>query len=217
MMRILFLQADCKEHPLDLAGEYKAIKNALLRSKYRDQFDLSFQPSVRVEELEECLLLDRPSIVHLACYSSEEGEEGMWIQDKNGKTKIKTSSFFSNLFSIVNPDKNIRCVVLNTCNCKKIAEAISKNVSCVIGQEALISDKGAIEFASKFYEALGSGRNVNNAFDLAASNLQSVQEAMTLSEKYKISRPVLKYAPGVDPSKVFLTNMPRSQIRRQII
>ncbi len=111
-----------------------------------------------------------------------------------------SQNFLTNLFGVVNRDRNISCVLLNTCNCKKTTEAISKHVDCVIGQEGLISDEGAIGFASNFYLGLGVGRSINNAFEIACDVLQSVQETTEI-----ISSPVLKYAPGVDPSKVILT------------
>ena len=46
------------------------------------------------------------------------------------------------------------------------ALAIAENIDCVVGMGKGISDVSAIKFAASFYQALGFGRSVKDAFDL---------------------------------------------------
>lgn len=47
------------------------------------------------------------------------------------------------------------------------AEAIAEHIPYVIGMSAGIKDKAAIEFAVGFYDALGAGKEIDDAFRFA--------------------------------------------------
>jgi hypothetical protein len=68
------------------------------------------------------------------------------------------------LFSILKD--NIRCVLLNACYSQKQAQGIAAHIDCVIGMSDKIADASAIGFAAAFYQALGFGRSMKEAFDL---------------------------------------------------
>jgi hypothetical protein len=74
----------------------------------------------------------------------------------------------------------------------------SKYVPCVIEMSTAISDEAAIKFAASFYRGLGYGRSVNSAFELGCNDI-------ALHNIPKEATPKLKYAPGVDPAKVYFT------------
>jgi hypothetical protein len=207
LIRILFLAADVEEVKLDLVGEYKGINLALLKSKYRDQFDIRFIPSARLEELQEYLLLYEPNVVHFAGSSTQ---EAVRIQDANGKTRRLSESAFSNMVGTANSRRNIRCVLINTGYSKSMAEALSRHIDCVIGQETLITDNEAIKFASSFYLTLGSGYNINGAFNNACIALESADDTSEIIMSTSRPAPILKYAPGIDPANVFLVRNHRN-------
>lgn len=54
----------------------------------------------------------------------------------------------------------------------KQAAAISKNIDYVIGMRKDIDDKAAIEFAAGFYDALGAGKPVEEAFEFGRNAIQ---------------------------------------------
>ena len=91
---------------------------------------------------------------------------------------------------------NIRCVVLNACYSHPQAQAIAGVVDCVVGMPGVIGDQAAIRFSSSFYQALGYGKDVKAAFDLA-----SVQ--LALEGLASEGMPVL-LAVRVDPGQVIL-------------
>jgi hypothetical protein len=198
IIRILFLAANPKDtQQLQLNKEYKRIDEELQKSKERDKFDVQQRQEVSVRELQPLLLRFEPGIVHFSGHGSE--ESALVFQNEQENTEIAPPSALTNLFQIINSDeKTIQCVVLNACYSERQAEAISKYVPCVVGMSNAISDEAAIKFAASFYRALGFGRSVNSAFLFGRNDidLQNIPEEAT---------PKLKYAPGVDPAKVYLT------------
>jgi len=198
MIHILFLAANPKDtQQLQLNKEYKRIDDELQKSRDRDKFELQQRQEVAVTELQSLLLRFEPEIVHFSGHGSP--ESALVFQSADGNAEIIPPIALANLFSLVNSDKKkIQCVVLNACYAERQAEAIAKYVPCVIGMSTAISDEAAIVFAASFYRGLGYGRSVNNAFELGRNDilLQNIPEEAT---------PKLKYAPGVDPAKVFLT------------
>jgi hypothetical protein len=75
----------------------------------------------------------------------------------------------------------IECVVLNACYSDVQAEAIAKTIPCVIGMTDSVSDDAALQFAIGFYDALGAGRSIEEAFNFGrnAIALQSIPEHLT--------------------------------------
>ena len=79
-----------------------------------------------------------------------------------GKTKPVPHEALKELFSLVSSDT--KCVVLNACYSHVQAQAISQHIDYVIGMKHAISDSAAIAFAVGFYQALGGGRTIVDAF-----------------------------------------------------
>jgi hypothetical protein len=67
---------------------------------------------------------------------------------------------------------NIQCVILNACYSIGQAEAISQHIDFVIGMKSSISDAKAICFSKTFYQALGYGKCIRDAFDSANAQLE---------------------------------------------
>lgn len=63
--------------------------------------------------------------------------------------------------------RHVECVILNACQSEAQAEAIAEHIPYVIGMSAGIKDKAAIEFAVGFYDALGAGKEIDDAFRFA--------------------------------------------------
>jgi hypothetical protein len=89
-------------------------------------------------------------------------------------------------------------VVLNACFSRPQAEAIVEVIDCAIGMNKAIGDEAAIVFAAAFYQSIGFGRSVEEAFESgkAALMLEGIPEEST---------PELLVRKGVDPSAIFLS------------
>ena len=88
-------------------------------------------------------------------------------------------------------------IVLNAWYSGPQAEAIVEVIDCAIGMNSSIGDEAAITFAAHFYQAIGFGRSVKEAFEAgkAALMLEGIPEERT---------PELLVRKGVDPSTIFL-------------
>jgi len=100
---------------------------------------------------------------------------------------------------------NLRLVVLNACNTRPQAEALTEVVDCVVSMNRTISDRAAIKFAASFYGALAFGRSVRKAFDQGVARLSA--EGIAESDT-----PELLMRAGVDASQVALVGPARSKV-----
>jgi hypothetical protein len=115
---------------------------------------------VRVSEFRRGLLDHTPQIVHFAGHG--EGVDGILLEDDNGKATQVPTSALAELFGLF--VKDVECVLLNACYSEVQADAIAQHIPFVIGMKADISDAAALEFAVGFYDALGAGRSIEDAF-----------------------------------------------------
>lgn len=152
---------------LRLDEEVREIGEGLRRSKCRDQFTVSSIRAVRLRDLRRALLDFEPNIVHFTGHGSM---NGLLVEDAVGlSTRISTAAL-SSLFELFS--NQIECVVLNACYSARQATAIKKHIDFVIGMRKEIKDKAAIEFSVGFYDALGAGRNIEEAFRFGCSAIQ---------------------------------------------
>lgn len=166
-VRILFLGASPQGAPaLRLDQEVRDIDQALRQSEFREKFDLKPQLAVRSVDLQGALLRHRPEIVH---FSGHGEVDGIFLEDENGQIRKVEAGVLARILGVFK--KQIRCVVLNACSSQEQAEAIAKDIDCVIGMSVEIGDRSAARFAAAFYQALGFGSSVRTAFDLGCAQI----------------------------------------------
>jgi len=152
---------------LRLDQEVREIEAELLRAKNRDSFDLISKWAVRVDDLARALLDYNPQIIHFSGHGG--GDEGLALEDDNGKLQLVKTDPLARLFKLAR--NTVQCVVLNACYSQVQAVAIHQHIDCVIGMQKAIGDKAAIQFASKFYQALAVGHSFQYAYDFACTVL----------------------------------------------
>lgn len=133
-------------------------------------------PAVRIQDLQQAMLDKAPQMVHLCGHGK--GEEGLVFEDDTGQPKPVSGKALAGLFSLFAAE--VECVVLNGCYSQVQAEAIAQHIPYVIGMTRAVGDRVAIAFASAFYNALGSGRDVEFAFRFGCNAVQ-----MEGSEEYE--------------------------------
>jgi CHAT domain-containing protein len=175
--RVLFLGANPQGAPaLRLDQELREIDLALRQAEFRDRFDLRQQLAVRSVDLQAALLRHRPEIVH---FSGHGEVDGIFLEDETGQIRKVEGSVLARILGVFK--KQIRCVVLNACSSQEQAEAIAKDIDCVIGMSIEIGDQAAARFAASFYQALAFGSSVRTAFDLGCAqiDLEGLDEGST--------------------------------------
>ena len=176
--KILILAASpVDQAKLRLDVETREIDQGLRRSRHRDKFQLEKQGAVRIDDLHRALLDTEPQIVHFCGHGT--GEDGLVFEDELGNAKVASTEALANLFELF--AGKIECVVLNACFSQVQASAIVQHVGYVIGMNKAIGDKAAIKFSIGFYDALGGGRSVEDAYKFGryAIQAESISEHLT--------------------------------------
>ncbi len=175
---ILFLAAD----PTDAARlrqgkEFREIQEKVQLSKNRKQFELYQQMSARPADISQAMLDVQPQIVHFSGHGTASGT--LSFENILGKTQPVTPKALAELFAQF--AEHVNCVILNACHSEMQANAIVQHVDCVIGMNQAISDKAAIAFSIGFYQALGAGRSIEDAYKLGCIqiSLQGFSENLT--------------------------------------
>jgi len=169
IQKIIVLAANPKTtQQLRLDQEIREIDEGLRRSKNRDLFSIEIRLAVRTEDMRRALLDIEPRFVHFSGHG--EGEEGILLEDETGYPKLVRAEPLANLFKLFS--KHIECVVLNACYSEFQSEAINKHINCVIGMKQAIGDKAAIKFSTGFYDAIGAGRAIEDAFEFGRNAIE---------------------------------------------
>lgn len=194
MVKVLFLAANPqRSSPLQLDNEAREIGNKIRASKYRDDLELVTRWAIRPDDLQQSLLEIEPHVLHFSGHGTE--DEAIVLVGEHENAAPVTKEALRHLLSVLKD--NLRLVVLNACYSRPQAEAIVECIDCAIGMNSAITDRAALLFAGSFYRALGFGRNVSQAFELARSTLK-------LEGIPNDATPELLVRSGVDPTRVFL-------------
>lgn len=166
--RILILSANPKGTArLRLDKEVSEIDEGLRRAKLRDRFVIESRWAVRFRDIRRALLDHEPHIVHFSGHGSD---DGLFVEDEMGLSVHLSSNALSSLFKLFSNE--VECVILNACHSASQADAISKHVKHVIGMNKEIMDKASIEFSVGFYDALGAGKSVEEAFEFGRNAIE---------------------------------------------
>lgn len=187
---ILFLTANpAGTTKLDLDREAREVGEELQRAKKRDEFELEQKRAVRLQDLRRAMFDHKPYIVHFSGHGMPDGlilendktrnfrpvKDGDAVEDEQSSAVNAYSNFFR-LFA-----NQVECVLLNACYSKPFAEAIGKHIKYVIGMKKAIGDEAAIQFAVGFYQAIGAGFSIEDAFESGktAIQMQNIPEHLT--------------------------------------
>jgi len=177
--KILFLSASPESDTRKRVDiEYREIKRELQGGDYRDLFDLETETAIQLRTLSSALMKQKPQIVHFSGHGKSGGLE------VEGETQHESYVIpdvkLQNLFKIFKEKYQMTCVVLSSCYSEAQAEAISKLGLYVAGMNSTVEDRAAIEFSIGFYQALGEGLPIAEAFELGKFQMTTGSELPVL-------------------------------------
>lgn len=176
---ILFLSADpSAASRLRIGEEFREIQEKITLAKQRDFLNLKLpQLSLRPQDVSQAMLDFQPHIVHFSGHGSSDG--ALCFENTTGGIHLVEPDALAALFNQFTPP--LMCVLLNACYSEVQAKTISKHVKYVIGMNQAIGDRAAIAYAVGFYQALGAGRNIENAHKLGGVQirLETIPEYQT--------------------------------------
>lgn len=193
IIKVLLLSANPIDSPLNIDEEFRAIDQKIRNSEHREHVALIKHGAVRLEDVASLLMRHMPHVVH---FSGHGAASGIALTGADGKGRVVPPDALANIFRTLKD--NVRVVFLNACDSAPQAEAIVSVIDCAVGMSNEIEDDAAIAFAAAFYEVLGYGRSVQNAFDLAVVQLECAGADRSLAKLYKRQT--------VQPSDIILVN-----------
>ncbi len=186
--KILFLASNpSSTGRLKLDKEIREIEEGLRRANHRDSFELIQKWAVRPADLRRAMLDENPQIVHFSGHGvttglTEEAVEGsrnlifeeeetnlndydggIVVEDDQGNMKVLPAKALASLFKLF--EGSVRCVLLNACYSQSQAKELKPHVPYIIGMNKAVPDNAAIVFATGFYDALGAGKDIAEAFE----------------------------------------------------
>ncbi|BAN01054.1 hypothetical protein YM304_07400 [Ilumatobacter coccineus YM16-304] len=162
---------------LAIDAEFDLIENSVQLGSHRQHLRIVLSRDTEAGELVAKMLGEKPSVVHFSGHGNQQSE--LFFENEHGQSVAvgvdQLSKMFAGFSGVV------RCVVLNACYSVPQAEAIAHHADCVVGMSDRVSDAAAHTFATNFYKAMASGRDVATSFDLAVVNidLAGIPEAKT--------------------------------------
>ena len=153
---------------LQLEEEANRIRLRLQEGEVGKNYIVKVERAVQVEELSKYLLQYEPLILHFSGHGSPNGE--IILNNSQGQAQLVSPEAMAELLAVLRG--RIECVVLNACFSLEKADALARQVNCVVGMSKEIGDRSAVTFAAGFYRGLGFGRGYYNAFELGRNEIK---------------------------------------------
>ena len=167
---ILFIAGDrggSQQNQLQIPAEYEVIQGALRASEYRDLISLGNPILAATREKLARVYRHRPKIIHFAGHGDERSLS--IIEAYAGlahETAFSAEEFRAVLGTI---EEDVMLCVLNACESERLARDLvdADVVEFAVAWANKVSDSTAITFSRALYGALGDGRTIRDAFDIA--------------------------------------------------
>ena len=94
---------------LRLEREVRQIEDILERAQKREKFDLKSKLAVRIEDLQESIIKEKPRIVHFCGHGV--GSRGLVLETESGQQQLVNTQALGDLFKLF--ETQVECVMLN--------------------------------------------------------------------------------------------------------
>jgi hypothetical protein len=182
--RILFIFGDrggSRVNQLQSPKEYHAIQDAIHACKHRDAIDLANPILVATREKLAMAYRSRPSIIHFAGHGDERSLS--IVEDYTVLANETPLDGEQLLDAIRTMEHRVRLCVLNACLSSELAKRLVECniVDCAVGWSIKVEDSAAISFSAALYSAIGDGRTLSDAVDVARVAIGASKEALVLA------------------------------------
>ncbi|HVO54691.1 MAG TPA: CHAT domain-containing protein [Solirubrobacterales bacterium] len=191
---VLFLaSAPEDQDALRLDKETREIEKRVRSSEHRDSIYFRARMARQLVDLLDDLNEVRPAILH---FSGHGDQSGLAFEDESGATAALDNALLGRLLDAA--AQGVRLIVFNSCDSASQAELAVRHVDLAIGMDASIDDEDAKVFAGQFYNSLGFGHSIADAFRQAKVHVELSGGDGEV--------PALFSAEEVDPETVVLVN-----------
>jgi hypothetical protein len=171
-LSVLFLAADPASYnnaelPLALDEEIHLIRDRLRGTKFQHQILIDSQWAVRPQDLLRTLNETIPDILHFSGHGTHTSE--LVLAGPDGEPQPVSVDAIELLFSAFSG--RIKIVLLNACYSEGQARAITRYVDAALGMNGTVGDEAARFFAASFFEVIGWGQSLQEAFEKARTGV----------------------------------------------
>lgn len=167
---VLFLASSPEDQAtLRLDKEAREIEKRVRASDYRGSIYFRTRMARQLQDLLDDLNEVRPTVLHFSGHGSD---SGLAFEDENGSTQALDNGMLSRLLDAA--AGGVQLVLFNSCDSASQAEVAVQHVDLAIGMDTAIDDEDAKVFAGQFYNSLGFGRSVAEAFRQAKVQVELV-------------------------------------------
>lgn len=196
---VLLLASSPDDQPtLRLDKETREIEKRVRASDYRDSIYFRPQMARQLHDLLDGLNEVRPTILHFSGHGSD---TALAFEDDSGSTQALDNALLGRLLEAA--AGGVRLILFNSCDSVAQAEVAIQHVELAIGMDAAIDDEDAKVFAGQFYNSLGFGLSVAEAFRQAKVQVELAGGDSDAARLF--------CAKDVDPEVVVLVNPDASQ------
>jgi hypothetical protein len=167
-VRVMFVAANpVALDKLSLSEEARRIEERLRGTPGERRIEFRWRWHADAEGLIDALHLGIPDVLHFAGHGTKDGS--LLLQTAEGAPHPLTPAALAALLAA--RQERPRVVVLNACYSVIMAQALLPLADAVIGMRDAVEDAAARTFAVEFYKAIGHGRPLQEAFELARASL----------------------------------------------
>lgn len=142
---------------LRTAEEDRTLRESIQLSPKRDHFEVETLNAATIDDLRRALLRKPFDVVH---FSGHGTQTGLVFEDTLGRLMVPQSAALADLLQ----RRKVRVALLNACYSLSVGKIAAIGMDYTIASTGPISDPGAIEFTRGFYDALGAGTDVPDAY-----------------------------------------------------
>jgi hypothetical protein len=171
--------------PLRTAEEDRTLRESLRLSVKRDAFEVETLNAATIDDLRRALLRKPFHIVH---FSGHGTQRGLVFEDVQGNLMVPQSADLADLLQ----RRGVRVALLNACYSLSVGKITALGLDYTVASSGPISDPSAIEFARGFYDAIGAGTDVPDAYaeGLSAARLKGLNIDAVLLRKGEEYAPI---------------------------
>lgn len=144
--------------PLRTAEEDRTLRESVQLSPNRDAIIIETLHAATVDDLRRSLLRRHFDIVH---FSGHGTQTGLVFEGIGGRLIIPSSEELAALLK----RHKVQAVILNACFSLAVGRLVGMGAKFTVASTGAIADPAAIEFTRGFYDAIGAGRTVDDAYD----------------------------------------------------
>ena len=157
------------------AEEDRTLRESVQLSPHRSRIEIETLNAATIDDLRRALLASHFDIVH---FSGHGTQTGLVFEDSGGRLMVPSSDALAELLS----RRQVGTAILNACYSMSVGHFTNVGLDFTVASTGPVADPAAIEFTRGFYDAVGAGMGIPDAFDegLSCARLKGYEPDVVL-------------------------------------